>query len=108
MLSSKKGVAGRAWATFAGIGVLIEFWKITKVMDFTLVTRPGALPRLRIQDRGSYVKSKTKVYDDEALKYMSYALFPCVIGYFIYSLVYEKHKGWYVNIRVTCLRTILT
>ena len=27
--------------------------------------------------------------------YLSYALYPLIIGYAIYALVYESHKSWY-------------
>ena len=40
-------------------------------------------------------ESKTKQYDAEAMRYLSYALYPCVIGYAIYALLYESHRGWY-------------
>ena len=39
--------------------------------------------------------TKTKQYDAEAMRYLSYALYPCVIGYAIYALYYETHKSWY-------------
>merc|ERR1719283_720173 len=29
------------------------------------------------------------------MRYLSYALFPMIIAYSIYSLIYEEHKGWY-------------
>ena len=29
------------------------------------------------------------------MRYMSYVLYPVVVGYSIYSLRYEAHKGWY-------------
>lgn len=74
--------------------MLIEFWKITRVMDVSVEAIPGGMPRLKIAHRTSYVESETKKHDDEATKYMSYALFPLIIGYFIYSLVYDKHKSW--------------
>merc|ERR1712137_608019 len=34
-------------------------------------------------------------YDAMAFKYLSWALYPLLIGYAIYSLIYEEHKGWY-------------
>jgi TRAP-type uncharacterized transport system fused permease subunit len=37
----------------------------------------------------------TKQYDAEAMRYLSYALYPLVIGYAIYALVYETHRSWY-------------
>jgi hypothetical protein len=29
------------------------------------------------------------------MKYLSWALYPLLIGYAIYSVLYESHKGWY-------------
>lgn len=40
------------------------------------------------------MNNKTKQYDEEATRYLSYVLYPLVIGYAIYSLVYETHKSW--------------
>ena len=45
--------------------------------------------------RVSYTKTKTKQYDEEATRYLSYVLYPLVIGYAIYSLVYKTHNSWY-------------
>ena len=28
-------------------------------------------------------------------RYLSYVLYPCVLGYAIYALIYEKHTSWY-------------
>jgi Cleft lip and palate transmembrane protein 1 (CLPTM1) len=74
--------------------MLIEFWKVTKVMNVSIDSTPGRVPRLKFENRSSYVDSHTKQWDDEATRYMMYGLFPCVICYFIYSLIYEKHKNW--------------
>ena len=54
----------------------------------------GFIP-IRFNDKGSYVNSLTKEYDTQAFKYLSWALYPLLGGYAIYSLVYEEHKGWY-------------
>ena len=37
----------------------------------------------------------TKQYDAEAMRYLSYALYPLVAGYAIYALLYETHRSWY-------------
>lgn len=42
----------------------------------------------------SPLQSKTKQYDKEASVYLSYVLYPLVIGYAIYSLLYKSHKSW--------------
>ena len=39
--------------------------------------------------------TKTKQYDKEAMVYLSYALYPILIGYALYALKYETHKSWY-------------
>eukprot|EP00882_Tetradesmus_deserticola_P005055 GHRQ01005326.1.p1 GENE.GHRQ01005326.1~~GHRQ01005326.1.p1 ORF type:complete len:625 (+),score=278.98 GHRQ01005326.1:193-2067(+) len=76
----------------AGIGTLIEFWKVTKAMD---VSVRDSFPFLIIKDRASYNASHTKQHDAVAMRYLSYVLYPLVLGYSIYALVYETHKSWY-------------
>lgn len=76
----------------AGIGTAIEFWKVTKAMDVSVST---TFPYLSIKDRASYSNNPTKEYDRTAMRYLSYALYPLVIGYSIYALMYETHKSWY-------------
>ena len=81
-----------------GIGTLIEFWKVTKAMDVKIVPGPpgSLLPwRVSIKDRASYSESRTAEYDATAMRYLSYALYPLVFGYAVYSLVYKPHKSWY-------------
>jgi hypothetical protein len=75
-----------------GIGTAIEFWKVTKAMDVSVST---SFPYLSIKDRASYSNNPTKEYDRTAMRYLSYALYPLVIGYSIYALMYETHKSWY-------------
>ncbi|KAK3746119.1 hypothetical protein QZH41_008822 [Actinostola sp. cb2023] len=80
------------------VGLLIEIWKINKVVDIKLdmVDRwLGIFPRLKFTDKESYVKSSTRVYDEMAFKYLSWLLFPMLLCYAVYSLLYLEHKGWY-------------
>ena len=46
-------------------------------MDVTL-DRSGPLPRLRFKNRESYQKSRTQEYDAQAMRYLSYVLYPLV------------------------------
>ncbi|KAG0571434.1 hypothetical protein KC19_VG011000 [Ceratodon purpureus] len=78
----------------AGMGCCIEFWKIGKAMHVE-VDRSRGYPVLKFTDRQSYAGNKTKEYDDLAMKYLSYVLYPLVAGFAIYSLMYERHKSWY-------------
>jgi len=51
-------------------------------------------PFISMTDRESY-SSKTKEHDATAMRYLSYVTYPLVIGYAIYSLMYQTHKSWY-------------
>lgn len=73
---------------FVGLG--IELWKIKKVVDIKFENG-----RIYFRDKGSYVESSTKTYDELAFKYLSWVCFPLLIGYSVYALLYLEHKGWY-------------
>lgn len=80
------------------IGLLIDLWKITKVMDVRLNREnkiAGIFPRLVFTDKSTYVESSTKIYDDMAFRYLSWLLYPLFGCYAVYSLLYVEHKGWY-------------
>jgi len=76
----------------AGIGLAIEAWKIQKAVIVGW-DRTKWMP-LTFQDRETY-SSRTKEYDMIAMQYLSYVAYPLIIGYAIYSLVYNTHKSWY-------------
>ena len=90
-----------------GIGVLIEYWKISKVVKLdapraALARAAGAGPlgALRalagsVRAVDSYGKSKTREYDAIATSHLLYVVAPLVVGYSGYSLVRGRHKGWY-------------
>ncbi|XP_033224696.1 cleft lip and palate transmembrane protein 1 homolog [Belonocnema kinseyi] len=80
------------------IGLCIEIWKINKTVDIKVNRESkifGIFPRISVHDKGSYVESSTKMYDRLAFKYLSWALFPLLGGYAVYSLMYLEHKSWY-------------
>lgn len=82
-----------------GTGLLIEAWKITKAVDISFVrATSGILPvKLFIKDKHvlSAQEKATKEYDALAFKYVTWGTTPLLIGYTIYSLMYEHHRGWY-------------
>ena len=89
----------------SGFGILLEIWKITKASKVIKIEK---FPYYTLEDKESYSQSETKEYDRIAMNYMSYALFPMMIGYTIYSVIYNQHKGWYsfvVNTLVGCIYT---
>ncbi|XP_017793089.1 PREDICTED: cleft lip and palate transmembrane protein 1-like protein [Habropoda laboriosa] len=67
-----------------GIGSLIEMWKLRKVLKL----------RLKKGDN-NMAEIKTREFDTESMRYLSYMLYPLVVGGAIYSLLYKPHKSWY-------------
>ncbi|KAJ1519561.1 hypothetical protein ONE63_004839 [Megalurothrips usitatus] len=81
-----------------GIGLLIEIWKIHKVIDIKINREQklfGIFPRVSFADKGSYTESSTKQYDMLAFRYLSWALYPLLGAYAVYALLYMEHRGWY-------------
>ncbi|KAI2621646.1 cleft lip and palate transmembrane 1 [Hypoxylon sp. NC1633] len=94
-----------------GIGILIEFWKVTTIVDVRVrPAPPGSLIPYRIAFEDKYklseTEEKTKEYDEIAFKYMYIAGVPLIIGYAIWSLVYESHKSWYSYILTTLVGSV--
>jgi hypothetical protein len=80
------------------IGLGIEVWKIQKVVNVTFNFENkifGIFPRIWFTDKGSYVESSTRQYDNLAFKYLGWLCFPLLFGYGVYSLLYNEHRGWY-------------
>ncbi|KFQ31893.1 Cleft lip and palate transmembrane protein 1-like, partial [Merops nubicus] len=77
----------------AGVGAVIELWKVKKALKMTIKWQ-GLRPKIQF---GTYNDSekKTEEYDAQAMKYLSYLLYPLCIGGAGYSLLNVKYKSWY-------------
>uniref|UniRef100_A0A1L8D907 Lipid scramblase CLPTM1L n=1 Tax=Nyssomyia neivai TaxID=330878 RepID=A0A1L8D907_9DIPT len=74
-----------------GVGTLIELWKCKKILRLEVSLR-GIKVRQQTEMK---VERLTKDFDRQAMKYLSYVLYPlCVVGA-VYSLLYQSHKSWY-------------
>ena len=94
-----------------GMGILIEFWKITTVVDVRLrPTAPGSFIPYRIAFEDKHILSeteeKTKEYDEIAFRYLYIVAVPLLIAYAIYSVIYESHKSWYSFIITTLVGSV--
>lgn len=76
----------------AGIGIIIEIWKISRAMKVSSI---DTFPYISVEDKESYKENDTNKYDRIAMTYLSYAMYPLLACYAVYSLMYEEHKGWY-------------
>ena len=104
---------GTSWMILLGqgMGILIEAWKITKVVDVRIRdAAPGALIPYKItfEDKGalSETEKKTQEYDEIAFQYLFYAAIPLLGAYAIYSLVYDTHKSWYSFVITTLVGSV--
>lgn len=80
----------------AGVGVLIEFWKVTKTLDIKVEKVEGRMfPHVTFNDKASYTETATAEHERVAIKYLSWVLYPLAVGYALYSLVYNEHKSTY-------------
>ena len=100
------------------VGVLIECWKIPKLFR---VSVDGAWPFLHIDPKEVATDSEGKgvtaqdqlmlltiKYDREAMRLMAYLLYPLVLCYAVYSLMYNSHKSWYSFILTTLVGSVYT
>ncbi|KAG7289032.1 hypothetical protein NEMBOFW57_005393 [Staphylotrichum longicolle] len=101
-----------SWMILGGqaVGIVIELWKITTVVNVRVRPAPGSfIPyRVSFEDKHklSETEEKTKEYDEIAFKYMYMAGIPLLIAYAVYSLVYETHKSWYSYIIATLVGSV--
>jgi hypothetical protein len=94
-----------------GIGIVIELWKITTVVNVRLRPAPpgSIIPyRVSFEDKHklSDTEEKTKEYDEIAFKYMYIAGVPLLLAYAIYSLIYDTHKSWYSYLLATLVGSV--
>lgn len=93
-----------------GIGILIELWKVTTVVNVRVRPAPGSIIPYRIsfedKHKLSATEEKTKEYDEIAFKYMYIAGVPLLLAYAAYSLLYDSHKSWYSYIIATLVGSV--
>jgi CRISPR/Cas system CMR-associated protein Cmr5 small subunit len=74
----------------AGVGALIEMWKVTKALHIQFSFRSGFT-----YGSDTAGEANTAQLDETAMKYLSWVLYPlCLVGA-VYSLIYTPHKSWY-------------
>ncbi|XP_033210206.1 cleft lip and palate transmembrane protein 1-like protein [Belonocnema kinseyi] len=80
----------------AGIGTIIELWKSKKILRVEIVRGHGFLPRIKFNwNQCNSMEAKSREFDAESMRYLSYLLYPLVFAGAVYSLLYQAHKSWY-------------
>lgn len=92
-----------------GIGLLIEAWKITKVVDVRVRPADNLIGyAVKFEDKHvlSEDEKKTQEYDRLAFRIVAWGALPLLIGYSIYSVLYQTHRSWYSFIITTLAQAI--
>lgn len=93
-----------------GMGILLEFWKITTVVNVRIRPSPDSLFQYRLvfEDKHtlSETEEKTKEYDAVAFKYLYMIAVPLLLAYAAYSLYYDTHKSWYSFVITTLVGSV--
>ncbi|KAI6715313.1 clpTM1 domain-containing protein [Diplocarpon mali] len=93
-----------------GMGIVLEFWKITTVVNVRVRPAPDSILPFRIAFEDKHVLSeteaKTKEYDAVAFKYLYMIAVPLLLAYAAYSLKYESHKSWYSFVITTLVGSV--
>lgn len=91
------------------MGILLEFWKITTVVNVRIRPADSIIPyRIAFEDKHvlSETEEKTKEYDAVAFKYLYMIAVPLLFAYAGYSLYYDTHKSWYSFVITTLVGSV--
>jgi hypothetical protein len=108
------------------LSVLVEAWKITKVLDVEFVTARKGFVLLTDKRRSvratktgdgkekerdddvvfSDLSRQTAEHDETAMRYLTYLLIPLVLAYAGYSVLYLEHRGWYSFVVTTLVGAV--
>lgn len=72
--------------------ILIDVWKVTRAMQFAW-TRVCGVPLPSLESK--VVKEKADDFDSIAMQWLALLLSPAVLGYGVYTLWFDCHRGWY-------------
>uniref|UniRef100_A0A3Q2P5N5 Lipid scramblase CLPTM1L n=1 Tax=Fundulus heteroclitus TaxID=8078 RepID=A0A3Q2P5N5_FUNHE len=75
----------------AGIGSIIEVWKVKKAFKIQVFWK-GAKPSFLQFGKLDESERRTEEYDTLAMKYLSYLLYPLCIGGALYALIFLRYK----------------
>ena len=82
-----RGTASSIIVVETGIAALLELWKCWK---FIAAKRA----RKKNNEEASEMQKDTDEADAKAMKWLVFAVFPCVVGLSIRSLLYHEHRSW--------------
>ncbi|MCJ1285535.1 Cleft lip and palate transmembrane protein 1 like protein [Xylographa opegraphella] len=104
---------GTSWMILfgQGMGIVLEFWKITKTVNVRIRDAPpgSMIPyRVTFEDKHqlSETEKKTQEYDEIAFRYLYLVAIPLLGAYAVYSVLYDSHKSWYSFVITTLVGSV--
>jgi Cleft lip and palate transmembrane protein 1 (CLPTM1) len=79
----------------AGIATIIELWKSKKILKLEVSWSGVKVKTVEESENLKNAEIRTREVDREAMRYLSYLLYPLCLCGAIYSLIYQPHKSWY-------------
>jgi len=89
------------------VGILIDVWKVQRAMQLRWMRIGGVIPVLMLESKVKLEKKDN--FDAIAMKWLSVILSPGIIGYAIYTLIFDCHRGWYsyfLSVFATCVYSL--
>ena len=85
---------GTSWVILLSVasGVLVDFWKVLKLIQPTFIL---SFPFVKFNRVQSANEQKTSQYDSIAMTYLAIVLYPIVIVWAIYALIHESYTSYY-------------
>ncbi|KAF0696737.1 Aste57867_12539 [Aphanomyces stellatus] len=79
----------------SGISIIIQVWKIGRATGPKLSFSLNNLVTLHLSRSAAEASTQTDEIDIIAMTYMGYLLYPILVGYALFSLLYRDHTSWY-------------
>merc|ERR1711920_614341 len=89
------------------VSILIDVWKVQRAMQLKLVWLFGKIPVPMLVSKVQ--KEKKDDFDAIAMKYLAILFLPLIVGYCVYSLVFDCHRGWYsyfLSVSASCVYSL--
>eukprot|EP00659_Diplonema_papillatum_P008480 gene8480-13088_t len=80
------------------VGVAIQLWKTIKIWRMQ--------SEHKADGTAATVEEQSIAADQDAAKYVFYAMAPLLVLYSVYSFLYDEHKGVYSFVLTTCVRFV--
>merc|ERR1712187_891 len=89
------------------VSIVIDMWKVQRAMKLEWVKILGFLPVPTLASKVQ--KEKTDDFDTIAMKWLSVILSPCIIGYCVYTMLFDCYRSWYsyfLTVSASCVYSL--